>query len=275
MPPIASAGLIDRCHTIDAFVGPNAQGNPAAVLVLEAAIAADEMQRIAHAMGLSETAFILPKAPGVYDLRWFTPEAEVALCGHATLASAWALWNLFGVVETPLVFDTLSGRLLATRVGASVELDFPADHAEPWTPPRDLMMTLGLPGDIASVRSPTTGKMLIQVKDAKTVAALRPDMSAMKRALPASKGGIIVTARGENGYDFVSRYFHPWVGVDEDPVTGSAHCLLATYWSKILGKTGFRAFQSSARGGVLDIVLARDGRVRLRGDAMARTTSKD
>ena len=252
---------------VDAFVGPNAKGNPAGVLVTDQALAADEMQRIAKEVGLPETAFLVPKAAGVYGLRWFTPIAEVPLCGHATLASAWTLWTRFGVKTPILTFETLSGRLSAKRVRTSVELDFPADQATTWTPGRELLAALGITQTVASVRSDATGKMLIEVADPETVRRLRPDVAAMRRLLPESKGGIIVTARGDAGYDFVSRYFHPWVGVDEDPVTGSAHCLLATYWSHILGKTEFHVFQCSARGGVLDVALDPNGRVRLRGEA--------
>ncbi|HEX9816715.1 MAG TPA: PhzF family phenazine biosynthesis protein [Candidatus Thermoplasmatota archaeon] len=269
MTTSAALDLVKQCRTIDAFVGPDAQGNPAGVLVLDEPLADRAMRDVARRMGHAETAFLVPRSPGEYDLRWFTPAAEVRLCGHATLASAWTLWNELRVQENPLVFHTLSGRLLARRVGTKVELDFPQDTARPWIPTRELLRALCVEKFVYAGRSPTTHKMLIELGDAETVRQVTPDFFAMKEALPNSIGGVIVTARGFGAYDFVSRYFHPWVGVDEDPATGSAHCLLPTHWSNVLGKDQFHAFQASARGGVLDVALTGTGRVLLRGHARA------
>lgn len=270
MVATTAVDLVKQCRTVDAFVGPDAKGNPAGVLLLERPLTAEAMLGIAKTMGHAETAFLVRRQPGEYDLRWFTPAAEVPLCGHATLASAWMLWNQVGGKSAELGFHTLSGRLSARRVGSSVELDFPADTAHTWKPTPELLRALGITKFVAATRSSNTHKMLIQLHDAAAVRVIRPDFAAMKNAVPGSQGGVIVTAPGTNGYDFVSRYFHPWVGVDEDPVTGSAHCLLATHWGTIFGKNKLQAFQASERGGVLDVALTGTGRVLLRGDARAR-----
>lgn len=218
------------------------------------------MQNVAAEMNLSETAFLLPRN-GDYSLRWFTPAVEVDLCGHATLASAHALWQE-KILEGEARFHTRSGLLKAKRDGDWIELDFPATQAQPATAPQQLLDALG-------VEPVYVGKnkfdYIIEVESEDRVRRLRPDHVAL-RELPVR--GVIVTSRSSStDHDFVSRFFAPGSGIDEDPVTGSAHCCLAPYWSEKLGKKEFVAYQASQRGGTLRIRLDGD-RVKLLGRAV-------
>ena len=248
---------------VDAFTREPFGGNPAAVCVLPRPAEAAWMQRVAREMNLSETAFLLGRESGGYDLRWFTPTVEVDLCGHATLAAAHVLWEDRHLAPAaPAVFHTRSGRLSAERRGDWIEMDFPAEPDEPAPPPDGLARALG-------VESTYVGRnrfdYLVEVDSEATVRRLAPDIGALAR-LPVR--GVIVTARGETeGFDFVSRFFAPRAGVDEDPVTGSAHCCLGPYWRRRLGRDAFTAWQASARGGVVKLAVAGD-RVRLSGQAV-------
>jgi PhzF family phenazine biosynthesis protein len=218
------------------------------------------MQHVAAEMNLSETAFLHPQNGG-YSLRWFTPAIEVDLCGHATLASAHALWETERLDEKAQArFHTRSGLLTAERKGDWIELNFPATPEHKTDPPPQLLEALG-------VRATYVGRnkfdYLVEVESEETVRAIRPD-HALLRKLPVR--GVIVTSRASE-YDFISRFFAPGSGIDEDPVTGSAHCALAPYWAAKLGKTELRAFQASPRGGFVN--LRTDGdRVRLGGQAV-------
>ncbi|HEX5054394.1 MAG TPA: PhzF family phenazine biosynthesis protein [Planctomycetota bacterium] len=249
------------CFHVDAFTDVPFRGNPAAVCLLDAARPARWMQATAAEMNLSETAFVRPTAKG-FSLRWFTPEIEVDLCGHATLATAHVLWQE-RIVAGPqeLVFQTNSGRLTANRAGKAIELDFPQRLARPCARPAGLARALGC-APRAVARS--EDDLLVEVASERLVRELQPDL-AMLRRLPVR--GVIVTAKAAQKWDFVSRFFAPRVGVDEDPVTGSAHCSLAPYWAQRLGATRMRGFQASARGGVVEVEV-RDDRVLLRGAAV-------
>jgi len=247
---------------VDAFASEPFSGNPAAVCLLPAGRDASWMQHVAAEMNLSETAFVVPRADG-FDLRWFTPATEVDLCGHATLASAHALWEEKRLASSePARFHTKSGVLTATRRGDWIELDFPATPAEPAEPPAGLAGALGVtPRYVGKSRF----DYLVEVSDEDTVKRARPDFAAL-RALPVR--GIMITSRATTpGWDFVSRFFAPGSGVDEDPVTGSAHCCLTPYWSRALGRTELVARQVSARGGTLRLRLDGD-RVKLLGQAV-------
>jgi len=212
-------------------------------------------------MSLSETAYLARRDDG-WSLRWFTPAIEVALCGHATLASAHALWeeSLLASGETAR-FHTLSGLLTATRDGEWIDLDFPIKPEEPVEAPAGLLDALG-------VKPVYVGRnqfdYIVEVATPDEVRHIRPDHGVL-RQLPVR--GVIVTSRGEGEYDFISRFFAPGSGVDEDPVTGSAHCCLAPYWASRLGKNEFVAYQASARGGVIRVRLA-GNRVKLGGRAV-------
>ena len=247
---------------VDAFTDRAFGGNPAAVCLLERHAAPEWMQNVAREMNLSETAFPSPRADG-YDLRWFTPGAEVDLCGHATLATAHVLWTE-GLLEPTATarFHTRSGWLTADRRGDWIELDFPSQAATPQQAPSELLSALG-------VRPQFVGKnrtdYLVELASEADVRAARPDFGKL-RALPIR--GVIITSRAAlPGVDFVSRFFAPGVGVDEDPVTGSAHCALAPHWATRLAKDEMVGFQASARGGTVRVRVAGD-RVKLAGQAV-------
>ncbi|HKR63542.1 MAG TPA: PhzF family phenazine biosynthesis protein [Thermoanaerobaculia bacterium] len=247
-----------RLLQVDAFTSEAFRGNPAAVCLLDRERDAKWMQDVAAEMNLSETAFLLPQGDD-FSLRWFTPAVEVALCGHATLASAHALWEEQGRTHTR--FHTKSGVLTAERRGEDIELDFPATREERSDPPPALLESLGVTNPVYVGRNKFD--YLVEVESEEIVRSLKPDHARL-RTIPVR--GVIVTSRSHE-FDFVSRFFAPGSGIDEDPVTGSAHCCLTPYWSARLGKNEMTAFQASARGGVVRVRLEGD-RVKLRGRAV-------
>ncbi|HWF11336.1 MAG TPA: PhzF family phenazine biosynthesis protein [Bryobacteraceae bacterium] len=245
---------------VDAFTSKPFAGNPAAVCVLDAPANEDWMRHVALEMNLSETAFLHPENGG-YRLRWLTPAVEVDLCGHATLASAHVLWEDNHLApDAEARFHTRSGLLTCKRAGGWIEMDFPAKLAEPADAPPQLSEALG-------AELLYTGRnqfdYLVEVRDESALRALKPNHHLL-RQLPVR--GVIATSRGTD-YDFVSRFFAPGSGIDEDPVTGSAHSALAPFWSKRLGKTEMTGFQASARGGVVKVRTAGD-RVSIAGQAV-------
>ncbi len=248
-----------KLYQIDAFADAVFGGNPAAVCPLAEWLDDATLQAIATENNLSETAYFVAR-DGAYEPRWFTPAAEVDLCGHATLASAHTLWATGNLKpDEPARFHTRSGVLVARKQGERIELDLPALPTEPVMPPAGLAAALG-----AEPRHVRKNKFdyLIELSSEEQVRDLRPDFQALGK-IPS--GGFIVTSRGEGaGFDCVSRYFAPAVGIDEDPVTGAAHCALGPYWSEKLGRQELDAFQASARGGELHIRVAGD-RVYLSG----------
>jgi PhzF family phenazine biosynthesis protein len=251
-----------RLIQVDAFATGPFSGNPAAVLVLDEPAPDPWMQDVAGEMNLSETAFVVPRADG-YDLRWFTPAAEVDLCGHATLASAHVLWEDGHLAaESEARFHTRSGLLTAHRDGDWIEMDFPAEPATTAEPPVGLVDSLGIePVWCGQNRM----DWLVEVADAEAVRAVRPDFTALRTI--GARGVMVTAASDDPAYDFVSRFFAPAFGVDEDPVTGSAHCCLGPYWSARTGKGQLIGFQASPRGGVVR-VEPRGDRVRLAGQAV-------
>lgn len=250
------------CWQVDAFTDRPFAGNPAGVVWLEADADPAWMQNVAAEMNLAETAFVRRLGEG-YSLRWFTPKVEVDLCGHATLASAYALWTTGTVTDEPLRFHTRSGVLTCARNGDLIELDFPATPPTEATTDAAVMSALGASSVVFFGRS--RFDVLVQLPSAAELRSLQPDL----RKLAATDArGVIVTAESDDPrYDFISRFFAPRVGVDEDPVTGSAHCALTPYWAGKLGKAKFTAFQASERGGVLYLRLNGD-RVILGGQAV-------
>jgi PhzF family phenazine biosynthesis protein len=248
---------------VDAFTDRAFGGNPAAVCLCDEPRDAVWMQRVAQEMNLSETAFLERRDDG-YGLRWFTPAVEVELCGHATLASAHALWESGRLdPSAPARFHTLSGLLTAARRGDWIEMDFPAWPPQPVPePPAALVQAVGAP--LRTVVQ-CGAYLLAELASEDAVRDAKPDM-ALLRAVPA--GGVIFTARSAGApYDFISRFFAPNFGIDEDPVTGSAHCALGPFWGDRLGKVDLLAYQASARGGIIQVHLAGD-RVQLRGQAI-------
>jgi len=252
-----------RISQVDAFTDVPFRGNPAAVCLLPEARDAAFMQDVAREMNLSETAFLVRRPDAGFDLRWFTPAVEVALCGHATLASAHVLWEEGHLPRTEAArFSTRSGWLTCRQDGSWIAMDFPAKLEEPATAPAELGAALG-----ASMKY--VGKnafdYLVEVDSEATVRALTPDHATLRRLRVR---GVIVTAPATTSpYDFVSRFFAPGSGIDEDPVTGSAHCALAPFWASRLGKKDMTAYQASPRGGVVKVSVESD-RVVLSGQAV-------
>ncbi|MDE0098783.1 MAG: PhzF family phenazine biosynthesis protein [Truepera sp.] len=253
---------------VDAFTNEPFGGNPAAVCLLSGPATAAWMQRVAREMNLSETAFLVRRDDGSFDLRWFTPTVEVDLCGHATLASAHVLWEENHLSpDEPAIFHTRSGRLSAIRGrpfrgdDGWIEMDFPAE------PDRLVAVPDGL-ADALGAEPIYVGRnrfdYLVEVDTEATVRRLEPDIRRLEE-LPTR--GIIVTARAEADFDFVSRFFAPRAGVYEDPVTGSAHCCLGPYWQRRLGWDRFTAWQASERGGLVRVVVCGE-RVTLAGQAV-------
>ncbi len=252
---------------VDAFTDTPFAGNPAAVCLLDAWPADEWLQLVAREMNLSETAFLVGRGGSEFDLRWFTPRVEVALCGHATLASAHALWESGRAGRGPVGFHTRrSGRLSAAPLpGGEVELDFPATPATPCDPPPSLLHALGT---TAAAAGRSEYDFLIELSSEVDVRALRPDFAKLSAT---ECRGVIVTAKSSDPrFDFVSRFFAPKAGIDEDPVTGSAHCCLSEWWGERLGKSTLVGFQASERGGVVKVTRT-GGRVQLAGRAVTVT----
>lgn len=245
-------------YQIDAFTNRVFAGNPAAVMPLEAWLPDAQLQAIAGENNLSETAFFVPTTRG-YHIRWFTPTCEVKLCGHATLASAFVVFNRLGFTGDTIEFDSLSGPLLVSREGALLKLDFPTQKPEPCELPAEL--TAGLQCEPLSC---LRGKNLMAVFACEAdIANMRPDFSVLAKL---EAFGIIVTAPGDE-VDFVARFFAPAAGIPEDPVTGSAYTELTPYWAERLGKTRMQARQLSARGGALTCEL-QGARTYIYGEAV-------
>lgn len=245
-------------YQVDAFSQHAFGGNPAAVCPLTEWLTDEQLQHIAAENNLSETAFFVPRGD-LYELRWFTPEVEVDLCGHATLAAAWVLIHKLPDAPAVLRFATRSGELRVTRNGDELAMDFPARQPERCEPPSGMLSALG----IENAQVFGTDDYIVLVEDEAQVAALAPDFARL-RGLP--KRGIAVTARSTR-FDFVSRWFGPNVGVNEDPVTGSAHTSLAPLWAERLGKSQLTAEQGGTRKGQLRCELQGD-RVIISGKAV-------
>jgi len=247
--------------TVDAFTAVPFRGNPAGVCILPGPVDDSWMEQVAAEMNLSETAFVVPQGRH-FNLRWFTPATEVGLCGHATLAAAHILWER-GIVPPmdPIRFYTRSGMLQAYRDGTSVSLDLPANPPIPIATPDGLPDALGVdPVSVHRCRS----DLLVELGRESEVRSLLPDI----RALAAFPGSVIVTALSEQeDADFVSRVFAPAEGIDEDPVTGSAHCALGPFWSERLKKTELVGYQASRRGGYVRVHTGGD-RVEIGGEAV-------
>jgi PhzF family phenazine biosynthesis protein len=242
---------------VDAFTTRRFAGNPAAVMPMNSFLEDHVLQAIAAENNLAETAFLIP-AGGDYRLRWFTPTTEVPLCGHATLASAAVVMERLELRRRSVVFHSASGPLTVSRTNAGYVMDFPVRLSEPVSTPAGLAEALGIVPIEVFVNA---FNYMVLLESPQVLRDLVPDMTALARM---DRSGVIVTAHGDGIYDFVSRYFAPAKGILEDPVTGAAHCMLAPYWAKRLGKTEFRAFQASRRGGEIKCRLVRN-RVELEG----------
>jgi len=254
--------MAQKIFQVDSFTDKPFKGNPAGVCVMDAAAREDWMQNVAAEMNLSETAFLYPERDG-YNLRWFTPTMEVKLCGHATLASAHILWEKeFLGSDEPARFHTLSGLLTASLADGWIRLDFPAVPPRATDAPGGLFEALGTK---AVYVGRNEWSYLVEVESEEIVRGLSPDFAALSRL---GDMRVIVTSRSEDDrYDFVSRFFAPSIGINEDPVTGSAHCCLGPYWMDRLGKAELMAYQASHRGGEMRVRVVGE-RVHLFGQAV-------
>ena len=245
---------------IDAFTTRRFAGNPAAVMPMDVYLEDAQLQAIAAENNLAETAFLVPEG-GDYRLRWFTPTTEVPLCGHATLASAAVVMERLEPGREAVVFHSASGPLTVKRTATGYVMDFPVRPSEPVSIPAGLAEALGVvPVEVYA----NSFNYLVVVESSQLLRSLAPDMAAL---IAMDRTGVIVTAPGDGTYDFVSRYFAPAKGIPEDPVTGAAHCMLAPYWARRLGKTEFHAFQASQRGGEIICRLVHD-RIELEGNCV-------
>jgi PhzF family phenazine biosynthesis protein len=256
-----------KLFQVDAFTNQIFKGNPAGVCILPPGKKYDDtlFQHIAMEMNLSETAFLYKEGDSEYHLRWFTPEVEVWLCGHATLSSAHILYETG--LEKPasvITFNTLSGKLKARYVKGKIELDFPAYTVEKTAENKDINQALGIVPVFTGTNK--RGTYLVEIADAAVLKELKPDFTKLKNI---GKGTFIVTCKSDvPEFDFFSRFFAPGVGINEDPVTGSSHSSLIPYWSQKLGKSKLMSYQASKRGGILECEMAPNARVFIRGSAV-------
>ena len=262
-------------YQVDAFTNEPFTGNPAAVCILQSALPDELMQKIASEMNLSETAFVHSlerthlREARTFSLRWFTPEVEVPLCGHATLATAVVLFRKVNLKANEIQFKTESGTLTAREDKNGIRLNFPSDTPTGIDPPKPLLEAIGA-RELSDIQyGKQTRSLLVRLPSEKAVHNLTPDYELMKLVSTESEiRGVIVTAEGSPPYDFISRFFAPWVGINEDPVTGAAHTVLAPYWSKRLGKKEMKAHQVSTRGGELSVKVKPNNTVDLVGNAV-------
>lgn len=262
-------------YQVDAFTSRACKGNPAAVCLADGSLTKDMMLDIAAEMNLSETAFIQPLTEdslsdtAEYSIRWFSPKMEMPLCGHATLAASKVIFDCLGFKGERILFRAGDEVFESRRNGEGFTLDFPPDQLQEPGPVSDLLEAMGIRRYKEKVYGKKTGKLVIRLHSADEVRSLRPDfkkMLAVKACFPIK--GVGVTAEGDGYYDIISRYFNPWAGVNEDPVTGSVHTVLAPYWARILGKKEIKALQASERCGEIMIKITESGRLEFTGKAV-------
>jgi PhzF family phenazine biosynthesis protein len=253
---------------VDAFTSRPFGGNPAAVCLISCSLDDELYRSIAAEMEHPETAFVEKIKDGEYKLRWFTPKVEIKLCGHATLATAHVIFEQLDVKLNKVSFKTLSGVLTASKVWNGIKLDFPRDDPKNVETSSEILAGLGLKGVVDAVYGPHNGYLILVVETEEIVRGIKPDFERLLSAkTELDIKAVCVTTRGSSDFDFVSRFFAPWLGINEDPVTGSAHTVLTPYWSGKLGKKEMRAYQASARGGELVLDMD-DNRVYLTGPAV-------
>jgi PhzF family phenazine biosynthesis protein len=259
-----------KIYQIDAFTNKIFQGNPAAVCMLNESIEDTDMQSIAQEMNLSETAFVLPKENNIFKLRWFTPKSEFSLCGHATLAASEVLFNEINIGYDEIIYETKSGILKAIKEPYGISLNFPSDEPMEYNSldTDDLLNAMGISKHANIIFGNRTKKLVIHLDNEEEVRRITPDFQYMKKLDLKNSKGVGITAQMNGKYDFISRYFNPWAGVNEDSVTGSVHTLLATYWAHILDKKILRAYQASYRSGEILLRLKDNNRLELIGQAV-------
>lgn len=270
-----------RFFLVDAFTEHPFSGNPAGVLLNDAILPTTQMQTIANEVNASETAFPIPvdgkcfEDASYFKLRWFTPQVEVPLCGHATLATAHVLFHELGNPSTSLTFDTSSGELIVRRVGDHYAMDFPAGPSAPVDVDQSVYEALGLSGsNVLETRyCSDPNKLVIVVDEERIIRGLQPDFLKLREVSSIyNAGSIVVTSTSASAeYDFISRNFAPLRGVNEDPVTGSSHVILGPYWQGKLHKSQLTALQASPRGGAMKVEIGSNNRVILKGTAITIT----
>lgn len=257
-----------KTFIVDAFTDQPFRGNPAGVCLIDARVPSDkEMQSIAKELNLSETAFIfLKKDESTFPIRYYSPKMEIPLCGHATIASTKIMNTVFQFDR--LDFVTIEGKILRVVIAEeNISMHFPVFETHAAQVPAATLSALGLAGAKNTRINQETKILLLEIDDPHTLANLRPDFQALYLSHSSIHGVLVTASSGNDGYDYHSRYFWPWSGSNEDPVTGGTHTFLAKYWSQRLGKTRMRAFQSSERTGILDVELLGD-EVRISGQAV-------
>lgn len=264
-----------KTYQVDAFTEEAFKGNPAAVCILEEDISDELMKSIAKEMNLSETAFVRPLENKyiadceLFSLRWFTPEVEVDLCGHGTIATSKILFEEFNIKTNEIKYETKSGILISKKEGDKITLDFPIDNFLDYELSEDTLNAMGIKSYVKSIIGEKTRKLVIEVNSQEEVIKLKPNFDKLNLLEFDTKiNGIGVTSKGNGKYDFISRYFNPWGGVNEDPVTGAFHTVLAKYWSIKFNKTKMLAYQNSDRGGEISIEVLENNRVKLSGKAI-------
>ena len=268
-------GNIIPIYQIDAFTDELFKGNPAAICLISKNYPDTILQKIAAEMNLAETAFLyVPNISEIkkmsrFRLRWFTPQVEVNLCGHATLATSHLLFHILNIDSNSVIYETLSGDLIASKKEDGVILDFPMHEPEIIKSFPSLLDALGITTAKVFAYSKGVTDILIELDSKEIVSDLKPNFEQLKQlSLDLEIRGVIVTAIGGENYDFISRFFAPWVGINEDPVTGSAHTILAPYWAKKLGKKEMKGYQMSQRGGEITVKILENNRVQLIGKSM-------
>ena len=253
-------------YLVDSFTDQPFRGNPAGVCICAAFPAEETMQAIAKELGFSETAFVV-RMGEEYRIRFFSPKMEIPLCGHATLAAAKVVFGYYSEEDHLAFVNIQSIRLLVKKVAEGIEMEFPLYGTVPRGAPEELLAALGVSAAVNSEYNAETRILLVEMDGSEELAGLRPDFARLRRAHDAING-VLVTARSRRAdYDFESRYFWPWSGTDEDPVTGGTHTFLADYWAQRLNKTTLRSYQCSERGGFMEVEITADRTVKIRSEA--------
>ena len=256
-----------KTFIVDSFTDTPFKGNPAGVCLVESPLGDERMLDIAQELNLSETAFLHPlKNRGAYSIRYFSPKVEIPLCGHATLASAKVIFSTLGVNEVEFL-TTQNLELSAHGSNGKIVMEFPIYETVPADAPPALLAALGVKAVRNVAYNEETHILLLELASPAEVAGLEPDFSALLRSHDSINGVLITAASGSDGFDFHSRYFWPWSGTNEDPVTGGSHTFLAKYWSSRLGKTRMRSFQASKRTGFMEVEL-KEGKLQIQGQAV-------
>ena len=256
-----------RTFIVDSFTDAPFKGNPAGICLIGSQLSNESMLHIAQELNLSETAFLRPlQSPGVFAIRFFSPKMEIPLCGHATLAAAKVIFSIHKLTEAHFInIDNLD--LSTKELKGEIVMEFPVYETRPADAPPALIAALGIKAIKNSVYNEETKILLLEIADPEELAGLDPDFAALQRS-HNSINGVLVTARSyKDGYDFHSRYFWPWSGTNEDPVTGGTHTFLAKYWASRLGKTRMKSFQSSKRTGFMNVELV-DGKLLIESQAV-------